>query len=67
MEKTVVVHREYTIKVPKYERYKRQHSMILAHNPPCINAKIGDIVKIAECRPLSRHVHFVVIEKINQE
>jgi small subunit ribosomal protein S17 len=33
-----------------------------AHNPPCINAKEGDVVKIAECRPLSKTKKFVVIE-----
>ncbi|MBN1455027.1 MAG: 30S ribosomal protein S17, partial [Methanomicrobia archaeon] len=41
---------------------KRQ-SKIHAHNPPCINAKVGDIVKIAECRPLSKTKSFVVVEK----
>jgi len=61
--KTVVVQRIYLKKIPKYERYEKRRSKIHAHNPPCINAKLGDVVKIAECRPLSKTKSFVVIEK----
>jgi small subunit ribosomal protein S17 len=61
-EKTVIVRRDYLHYVPKYERYERRHSRIPAHNPPCIDAKKGDKVRIAECRPLSKTKHFVVIE-----
>lgn len=61
--KTVVVQRSYLKKIPKYERYEKRRSKIHAHNPPCINAKVGDVVKIAECRPLSKTKSFVVIEK----
>jgi small subunit ribosomal protein S17 len=61
--KTVVVLRSYLKKIKKYGRYERRQSKIHAHNPPCINAKVGDTVKIAECRPLSKTKSFVVIEK----
>lgn len=63
MDKTVVVEREYAQKIPKYERYERRTSRIHAHNPPCINARVGDKVKIAGCRRLSKLKSFVVIEK----
>lgn len=63
MQKSVVVSIEYTRYFPKYERYARMNSRITAHNPPCIDAKSGDIVKIAECRPLSKTKSFVVVEK----
>jgi len=62
MQKSVIVERKYLHYIPKYERYEKRRSKIPAHNPPCINAKEGDIVKIAECRPLSKTKHFVVIE-----
>jgi small subunit ribosomal protein S17 len=65
--KTVVVLRSYLKKIAKYERYERRESKIHAHNPPCINAKVGDTVKIAECRPLSKTKSFVVIEKGQSE
>lgn len=61
--KTVVVLRSYLRKIAKYERYEKRKSKIHAHNPPCINAKVGDVVKIAECRPLSKTKSFVVVEK----
>jgi small subunit ribosomal protein S17 len=62
-QKTVVVLRSYLKKIRKYERYEPRRSKIHAHNPPCINAKVGDVVKIAECRPLSKTKSFVVVEK----
>lgn len=63
MQKSVVVSIEYTRYYPKYERYARMNSRITAHNPPCIDAKRGDKVKIAECRPLSKTKSFVVVER----
>jgi small subunit ribosomal protein S17 len=62
--KTAIVRRDYLHYLPKYERYERRHSRIPAHNPPCINAKEGDKVRIAECRPLSKTKHFVIVEVI---
>ena len=64
MDKTVIVRRDYLNYMPKYKRYERRHSHIPAYNPPCISAKEGDRVRIAECRPISKTVSFVVIEKL---
>ena len=66
MDKTVVVRRDYLEHVTKFKRYERRHSHIPAHNPPCINIKEGNRVKIAECRPLSKTVSFVVVEKVGE-
>jgi small subunit ribosomal protein S17 len=63
-DKTVVVQREYQKYVPKYERYEKRRSSIHAHNPPCINARRDDIVRIAECRPISKTKSFVVVEVV---
>jgi len=63
MDKSVVVRIEYTRFYPKYERYARMNSRVTAHNPPCIDAKTGDRVKIAECRPISKTKAFVVVER----
>jgi small subunit ribosomal protein S17 len=63
MDKTVIVRHDYLQYVPKFMRYERRHSRIPSHNPPCIEAKEGDRVTIAECRPISKTVSFVVIEK----
>lgn len=61
---TVIVLREYYHYVPKYRRYERRRSRIPAHRPPCLDVKEGDRVRIAECRPISKTVSFVVIEKL---
>ncbi|MFQ6094976.1 MAG: 30S ribosomal protein S17 [Candidatus Bathyarchaeia archaeon] len=64
MDKTVIVRRDFLKYMPKYKRYQRRRSHIPAHNPPCIDVKEDDRVKIAECRPISKTVSFVVVEKI---
>ncbi len=48
--------------LPKYERYEKRKSRIHVHSTPCIDIKIGDIVKIMECKPISKMKNFVVIE-----
>jgi small subunit ribosomal protein S17 len=67
MDKAAVIRRDYLHYVPKFKRYERRHSHIAAHNPPCVNVQEGDWVKIAECRPLSKTVSFVVVEKLKGE
>jgi small subunit ribosomal protein S17 len=67
MDKTVIVDREYMQFSSKFVRYERRHGHIPSHNPPCIDAKEGDRVRIAECRPLSKTVSFVVVEKLGDE
>ncbi len=64
MQKTVVVSSPHMYYDKKYKRYQKRTSKYHAHNPPCISAKAGDRVRIAECRPLSKTVSFVVIEKM---
>jgi small subunit ribosomal protein S17 len=66
MDKTVVVRRNYLQYVPKYKRYERRHGHVPAHSPPCLEVKDGDRVKIAECRPISKTVSFVVVEKAEE-
>ena len=64
MDKTVVVERDYLTYVSKFMRYQRRRSRIPSHNPPCVDAREGDRVKIAETRPISKTVSFVVVEKL---
>lgn len=59
-KKTAIVERDYTRYAYKYERYLRKRSRIPAHNPECIGAKEGDMVKIAESRKLSKTKSFVI-------
>ena len=63
MTKTVVVERQQTRHMPKYERYEKRTHRYLAHLPSCIGeVDVGDKVRIMECRPLSKKVNFCVIE-----
>jgi small subunit ribosomal protein S17 len=66
MEKTIVVQRDYLNYIPKLKRYERRRSHTPAHNPSCISVKEGDRVKIAECRPISKTVSFVVVQKLGE-
>ncbi len=61
-QRTAVIEREYFHFIPKYERYERRHSRIVVHKPDCMDVKVGDKVKLAECRPLSKTKHFVIVE-----
>jgi small subunit ribosomal protein S17 len=67
MDKTIVVERDYLQYVSKFMKYERRRSRIPSHNPPCIDAKEGDRVTIAECRPVSKTVSFVVVEKLEEK
>lgn len=67
MQKTVNVEWEWQNYLRKYERYEKRRSRVKAHNPSCINANEGDIVRIMECRPLSKTKNFVVVEVLGRE
>ncbi|QLH75346.1 MAG: 30S ribosomal protein S17 [Methanomassiliicoccales archaeon] len=63
MEKTAVVEKNYLKYDHKYERYEKRSSRYSVHAPPCLGVKAGDEVRIMECRPISKTVSFVIIEK----
>jgi len=65
MDKTVVVEREYDVKVPKYDRYMKRRSRVSAHHPPCMELSDGDTVRIVETRPLSKTKHHTVVERLS--
>ena len=64
MKDSILVKREFMHFLKKYERFEKRSSKYSVHCPPCIKVKPGDQVKIAECRPLSKTISFVTIEKI---
>ena len=67
MDKTVIVEREYDVRVPKYDRYMNRRSRVPAHAPPCLELAEGDTVRIAETRPISKTKSHVVIERLGGE
>ncbi len=66
MSKTVTVEWSRQKFWPKYERYETLRSRLKAHNPDCINAKDGQVVRIMETRPLSKTKNFTVIEVLGE-
>jgi small subunit ribosomal protein S17 len=59
MNKTVVVEVERLTLHPKYEKYIRRRKRFYAHDEKN-DSRIGDIVEIQECRPLSRLKRWMV-------
>ena len=57
MEKSIVVKIERKIKHPIYKKTIKRSKKYVAHdeNNEC---KIGDLVQIAECRPLSKNKRY---------
>ena len=64
MTKTVVVRVERQVRHPKYKRYIRKRSKFMAHDE--IGARIGDIVRIIETRPLSARKRWRVVEIVQK-
>ena len=70
MQKTITFQIDYLSLVNKYSRYERRRSKKHAHLPPCIDVSVGDMVKVVECRPISKTVSSVVVgvtKKVIQE
>ncbi|NLM16257.1 MAG: 30S ribosomal protein S17 [Candidatus Riflebacteria bacterium] len=57
--KTVKVEIEGIVQHPLYKKYIKRHTTFLVHDPE-EKCKTGDIVKIEECRPMSKLKHWIV-------
>ncbi|MBS3108609.1 30S ribosomal protein S17 [Candidatus Woesearchaeota archaeon] len=62
MQKTATVEWPRLLYLRKYERYEKRRSRLKVHKPDCIEAAVGDKVKIIESRPISKTKNFVIIE-----
>ena len=63
MDKTVIVRVERRVMDPLYKKFVTRSKRVAAHDAE--NAFIvGDLVRIEECRPLSRRKRFAVVEKV---
>ena len=54
MDKSVVVQTERLVRHKLYGKFMRRHVKFMADDPEN-NCKIGDLVMIEECRPLSKN------------
>ena len=64
MQKTVTVEWPRQVFIPKFERFLTKRTRVKAHNPAEIDAKVGDRVRIQECRPISKTKSFKIMEKL---
>lgn len=64
MQNTIVVTLEYTQRHPIYQKISKKNKNIYSENN--LSAKIGDIVKVRETRPLSKLKRFTTIEIIKK-
>ncbi len=65
MQKTVVVEVEHLLRHPIYRRILRRSRKFKAHDE-ANTAKVGDIVRIVETRPLSKEKRWRVAEIIKK-
>lgn len=65
MQKTINVLIVEKVKDPLYGKYIKRRIKQLAHDEEN-KCQIGDLVKISECRPLSRHKNWQLVEVIEK-
>lgn len=63
MDKSVTVRVDRRVRHPIYKKFMTQSKKIAAHDADN-NLEVGDVVRIRECRPISKSKRFEVIEKV---
>ena len=63
--KTIKVVVEFQTRHPKYGKYLKRRTVLHAHDETN-NAKEGDTVEIAECRPLSKTKHHRLLRVVER-
>jgi len=64
--KRVTIEFERTVKIQKFERFMKKRTRIHARLPDQFadQINVGDLIRVQECRPLSKLIHSIVIEKV---
>ena len=64
----VTIEFERMLKLPKYERYEKRQTKIHARLPDCMKDEVavGDLIQIAETRPISKTIHCVVSKVVRK-
>jgi len=65
MDKTITVSIERMVTHPTYGKILRRRTKIKAHDEKN-TCNEGDIVKIAQCRPISRHKSWTLVEVVER-
>ena len=64
-DKTIVVSVERTVRHPLYGKVQRRSKRYHAHDEEN-SCKVGDVVRIMECRPLSRTKRWRLVEVVKR-
>ena len=64
-DKTIKVVVNYQTKHPKYGKYLKRRTVLHAHDEKN-EAKLGDTVEIAECRPMSKTKHHRLLKVVQR-
>ena len=62
MQQTITVEVERRIMHPLYKKFIRRSKKYAAHDEASV-CKVGDLVRIEECRPISKRKSWMVIER----
>ena len=65
MDKGIIVAVERRVQHPVYKKYFKKTTRLMAHDQNN-EAGIGDIVKVAECRPLSKRKSCRLVEIVEK-
>jgi len=62
MKNTIVLRRDYLHFIKKYNRFEKRHHNLPAHMSPAFaRTRMGDVVTVGQCRPISKTVRFNVL------
>ena len=64
----VTIQFDRMLKIQKYERYEKRKTKLHARLPDCLKNDIneGDLIEIAETRPISKTIHFVATKRAKE-
>ncbi|AQQ72047.1 30S ribosomal protein S17 [Limihaloglobus sulfuriphilus] len=64
-DKSIRVMIEYKVKHPLYGKYINRRTKLGVHDPKNV-AKVGDLVEITECRPISKTISWRLIQVLEE-
>ncbi len=67
-DKSVTVAIDYKVKHPKYGKYMKRRTKLAVHDEQNQSA-VGDVIEIAQCRPLSKRKSWrllKIVQKVEQ-
>ena len=64
-DKTRKVAIKYSVKHPKYGKYVRRRTVLHVHDE-ANESHVGDMVEIAECRPISKTKNWLLVRVVKQ-